>query len=56
MTEQLFGLGVSVIGLLQVGLLTGIFFRLGSHNARLDGLEQNIVALWKRIEKWSEKT
>ena len=30
----------AVIGLLQVGLLTAIFHRLGSHSARIDALEK----------------
>ena len=30
----------SLIGLAQVGLLTAIFFRLGSHSARISELEK----------------
>jgi hypothetical protein len=55
LTEFLFALGAGVIGISQVGLLTGIFFRLGHHNARLDGLEKSIEAIWERINKWSDR-
>lgn len=31
---------LTALGVAQTGILTGIFFRLGSHSARLDNLEK----------------